>query len=102
MITVMRHDLRHDLRHNYRLIYMMIQAGKTEKAKQHIETQEISNYYDEEVVFDEKNTPYTFREGYGLGKKIILRPKSDEIFQKVIKPFRLVEVYNKKIKDADK
>ena len=150
--------MRHDLRHNYRLIYMMIQAGKTEEAKQHIETQEkllikatvkslciqplinialliyirraeslgigvrhkinlptnihvdesdlallisnllenaikaslrqpknrrgisinfqtvkeqfvleVSNFYDEEITFDEKNIPYTSREGHGMG-----------------------------------
>lgn len=32
--------MRHDLRHNYRLIYMMIQAGKSDEAKRHIEAQE--------------------------------------------------------------
>lgn len=150
--------MRHDLRHNYRLIYMMIQAGKFEAAKQHIESQEkllvktaakifctqplinislliyirraeslgikvqhkinlpeyitvdesdlallisnllenaidatlrqprnrrgisitvqtvekqfvleVSNYCDEKIIFDEKNLPYTSREGHGLG-----------------------------------
>lgn len=150
--------MRHDLRHNYRLIYMMIQDGKLEAAKKHIEAQEkslsrtvvtnfcsqplinvalliyvrraknlgikvrhkvnlsddlhvdesdlallisnllenainaslrqprnrrgiliniqtvdeqfileVSNYCDEEIILDEKNMPYTSREGHGLG-----------------------------------
>ena len=28
---------------------------------------EVSNFYDEEITFDEKNIPYTSREGHGMG-----------------------------------